>query len=475
MSDDNLEPLITQCPNCETRFRVTEAQLQVAAGRVRCGACLTVFEGTAHLILDGEAIAPEADSEDVDAVLEELEEVGEHGKATTMPDIDADDLAVVGEADIGADEAEVPDELAQLEAQFLAELKGDAGRTRTDGDSLEADAAVIPEPLGVNVSEAVPAGDEAGEAGTEEAVTELEATLGDDDTDKRAAESLDEDLVDAVADELEDAFAEKAVGGDESSNADDTRDGLADSDEDTRVDADTAADIDDAMANDPSAWLESVTDDVWSEDEQGANPEVAAAAEDAVQTADRAEQIDEIELTAQADPELPAVDYAADLEMTEPERRRSWMTLAVSLLLLIGLPLQVLWFQYDAWVKDPELRPIYASLCAVTGCELPPMRDVSLISSKRSFIRAHPERADARIVDVLMVNNADFAQPYPLIELTATSLRGQLIAGRRFKPDEYLQGEVAEAELMPPRTPVHVSLEIQDPGAEAMNFEVKFR
>ena len=32
------------CPACETRFRVTDAQLAVANGRVRCGACLTVFD-----------------------------------------------------------------------------------------------------------------------------------------------------------------------------------------------------------------------------------------------------------------------------------------------------------------------------------------------------------------------------------------------------------------------------------------------
>ena len=32
------------CPGCETRFRVTDAQLAVANGRVRCGACLTVFD-----------------------------------------------------------------------------------------------------------------------------------------------------------------------------------------------------------------------------------------------------------------------------------------------------------------------------------------------------------------------------------------------------------------------------------------------
>lgn len=32
------------CPGCKTRFRVTDAQLAVANGRVRCGACLTVFD-----------------------------------------------------------------------------------------------------------------------------------------------------------------------------------------------------------------------------------------------------------------------------------------------------------------------------------------------------------------------------------------------------------------------------------------------
>lgn len=39
------EPLITQCPRCQTRFRVTAEQLEAAAGRVRCGACLAVFQG----------------------------------------------------------------------------------------------------------------------------------------------------------------------------------------------------------------------------------------------------------------------------------------------------------------------------------------------------------------------------------------------------------------------------------------------
>ena len=74
MVDEDLEPLITRCPNCSTQFRVTESQLAAAGGRVRCGACLTVFEGTEHLILDEEATfsdGMEADAA-LDALLDEL-------------------------------------------------------------------------------------------------------------------------------------------------------------------------------------------------------------------------------------------------------------------------------------------------------------------------------------------------------------------------------------------------------------------
>ena len=79
MVDEDLEPLITRCPNCATQFRVTENQLAAAGGRVRCGACLTVFEGTEHLILDDDESAfstgSEADAA-LDALLDELGTAG---------------------------------------------------------------------------------------------------------------------------------------------------------------------------------------------------------------------------------------------------------------------------------------------------------------------------------------------------------------------------------------------------------------
>jgi len=41
--------MITKCPACSTLFRVTPEQLQARAGQVRCGRCMTVFDGARAL------------------------------------------------------------------------------------------------------------------------------------------------------------------------------------------------------------------------------------------------------------------------------------------------------------------------------------------------------------------------------------------------------------------------------------------
>jgi len=42
--------VLTQCPNCETTFRVTSEILRVAEGQVRCGRCQTQFDALQRLI-----------------------------------------------------------------------------------------------------------------------------------------------------------------------------------------------------------------------------------------------------------------------------------------------------------------------------------------------------------------------------------------------------------------------------------------
>src|SRR5450830_1895610 len=42
--------LATQCPFCQTTFRVAQDQLKLRGGLVRCGSCKEVFNGNEHLV-----------------------------------------------------------------------------------------------------------------------------------------------------------------------------------------------------------------------------------------------------------------------------------------------------------------------------------------------------------------------------------------------------------------------------------------
>jgi predicted Zn finger-like uncharacterized protein len=48
--------MLTQCPNCQTTFRVTTEILRVADGQVRCGRCQTQFDALERLIDENEPV-----------------------------------------------------------------------------------------------------------------------------------------------------------------------------------------------------------------------------------------------------------------------------------------------------------------------------------------------------------------------------------------------------------------------------------
>jgi predicted Zn finger-like uncharacterized protein len=57
-----IDSFVTQCPHCQTRFRLTRAQLRAARGEVRCGACLKVFNAGQQLL--SESLEPLSESLD---------------------------------------------------------------------------------------------------------------------------------------------------------------------------------------------------------------------------------------------------------------------------------------------------------------------------------------------------------------------------------------------------------------------------
>jgi hypothetical protein len=131
-----------------------------------------------------------------------------------------------------------------------------------------------------------------------------------------------------------------------------------------------------------------------------------------------------------------------------------------------------LWYQFDTWGKQPGLRAFYGAVCAVAGCRLPVLRDVKQIERRQVVVRRHLNQGGALVVDAVIVNLAEFPQPFPELKLRFTAINGTLVAERRFQPREYLAGEISAESLMAPQTPVHIELEIQDPGEDGVNYSL---
>jgi predicted Zn finger-like uncharacterized protein len=382
MSQNQIEPLVTECPNCRTRFRVSEAQLQRARGRVRCGACLHVFDGVDHLT--PESLRWQAEQEqarlDLDTLLEEL---GSTASADAPPKAAGSRSGALPEPALfgGYEDADAPGEGAAPTATGAAPDQFPRQDFRQDPRQVDGERPP-----------------------------------------------------DAPANGAE-------------------RDG-AQSPDGARPPAEPA------NAAEPSSALAAAA----------AGPALEAAAAQGAALAPASEPASEPAVALR-----PAGARAVERPaFGEPRARRPWLWLAVPALALL-LAAQVLWYQFDEWAKQPQWRGVYERICGVIGCELPVRRDAGLLSTRNLAVRSDPEQPGQLLVSTVIVNDADFPQPFPLLELRFTTLRGILVAGRRYQPADYLRGDAAGLELMPPKTPVQIEVHIDDPGPDAVNYVLRLR
>ena len=166
------------------------------------------------------------------------------------------------------------------------------------------------------------------------------------------------------------------------------------------------------------------------------------------------------------------------LELDWQPPKKPWgRWLGWGLLNLLGasaLAGQYVIYHFDELARQDQYRPWFEQLCPAIGCQLPSKVDINQVKSSNLVVRSHPEFSGALVVDAILYNRAAFSQPFPLLEIRFADINGQLLASRRFKPSEYLAGELAGNAEMPPQTPIHISLDILDPGTQAVNYSLSF-
>lgn len=169
---------------------------------------------------------------------------------------------------------------------------------------------------------------------------------------------------------------------------------------------------------------------------------------------------------------------AEPLEFALAGRRSLWLKLAsasLAVLLVFSLLAQLLYFQFDHLSRQATWRPLYAQLCERLTCQLPDIYSIADIKATQLTVKSIPNQPQLLSVDMVMLSQAQMAQPFPLFELFFINRQDQVVAARSFTPKEYLLGDLKGLEIMPRNQPIHIALEIKDPSEQASGYKMQLR
>ena len=149
-----------------------------------------------------------------------------------------------------------------------------------------------------------------------------------------------------------------------------------------------------------------------------------------------------------------------------PPGAASWLLWSTAATALLGVLLLQLY-------QDPQARD-WAGLSSSPykpGQVNTPVQKVQLYSRD---LHEHPGVEDALVLSAVLRNPEAIAQPYPVLEVSLTNQNNDIIAQRRFQPDEYLDSPDQGNGSFPAEALLPLLLEFTDPGPEATGYQLEF-
>lgn len=163
--------------------------------------------------------------------------------------------------------------------------------------------------------------------------------------------------------------------------------------------------------------------------------------------------------------ESPAVEVAS----------RSWKVKGALSLLVILLAIALYGYRERQSLQNSRwLRPVVESFCSVIDCTLAEPVDLDSLQVLKRSVFSHPSIEDALLINIGFINKASFAQRYPVLEIRLTDRNGRLVVKNSFEPADYLDNW-AQGDMLAAGQQLDVTLDLDDPGNDAMSFELDFR
>jgi predicted Zn finger-like uncharacterized protein len=161
--------------------------------------------------------------------------------------------------------------------------------------------------------------------------------------------------------------------------------------------------------------------------------------------------------------------------------RVTWITAALVIAVVVAF--QVAEFQGEPLLERAPLRSTIERLGLGEEPAAAPFRDLERIHVVSRELRSHPTLPGRLRLSATIVNRAARAQPWPDLEITLLDAAGQQVVRTQFSPADYLAAGSAAGRAtdsaagagMTPQAYLPLTLDLDDPGRQAVGFELEFR
>lgn len=441
----------TQCPHCFTTYVISDEQIRVSEGMVRCGTCGERFQAR---VIDLDASAPRFDPREtfIEPLTEEREAERERAELQAIEDEKArekNERRQQAQREEDARQAEI--EKSRLEV--LSRQKTSAIDFDFDSSALKVDKLLA------NIK-----AKEQREIEQAEQNAAFEAAASDVDFNQAALEADEQ----AKHREFEESFTLVGYGARSNKDENHQKELALDADNTTPADAQKKE-----AESDKETLIEQVDALV---DDKLVNKEVE---ENGDETHEPRAGISNTE------------PFQLDKKSAKPASKGSLLGSFIKAIVLLTLMLALAAvFIYQLWLRQVIVLDKKSALHNVAsekisliakplveklyeqGIQLPVRRNLASLELASATTDAHPTRASTTLLRISIINHAEIQQPLPWLEMSLTDSDGKLVSRRSLSPRDYVYQNATD-NLIGARELKKVTIELLSFPKQATGYELK--
>ncbi|WP_444996813.1 DUF3426 domain-containing protein [Aliikangiella sp. IMCC44359] len=463
----------TRCPQCKTVFKVSEKMLSMAHGKVRCGACLEVFQANDYMLKP--------------RVKEETESNIPQNQTAEMPASQSKDSLAIDEErtepEVKIDDINEPDFFDE-EPHYSADISDAINEVEIPEEKQEPAFSV---PVDIDS----PEDDDQGLNTFDEPLTSQQEILESNHNESGFAEFDDQEFDNTAEDavdidfELETSSEVDSIRINEEAESIEVSAASVDPEvtyEETQVEEEQSNELE--LISEKENYTESErfesksnsADLVEFEDELGLDePELSETELDDSENIEMDADYLSDTLTNQINESDVEPDPLDEFEERVEQKKtglRNGIIATTALILLTILAVQF-WSNRQTLAWDKTWSSTTHAICSALPCELKPRKDTSKIRVIQRLVTPSEQSDNLLDIKISMTNDASFDQPYPRISIQFSNSLGEQVAVKHFEVKEYFPEN--NGQLMRAGSEVHISFSTELPHPDALGFEFVFK